>query len=76
MSLYNLKWNICYIRIIRGHHYHTQVTQRKLLKGTDVYQDIRSCVSALENEKNAAHKCVIYWYRKVVEFSLLYLQNY
>ena len=62
----HLKWNICYIRTIRGHHYHTQVTQRKLLKGTVVYQDTRSCGSSQEYEKrHAAHKCVIYWYRKV-----------
>ena len=41
-----------------------------------VNQDTLSCVSGQESEKrHMAHKCGIYWYRKVAKFSLLYLQT-
>ena len=34
------------------------------------------CQRPRKQKRRAAHKCVIYWYRKVAKFSLLYLQNY
>ena len=39
------------------------------------YQETQQCVSGQENKRCMAHNCVIYWYCKVTEFSLLYLQT-
>ena len=35
-----------------------------------------SVSAAKKTKRRVAQKCVIYWYRKVAKFSLLYLQNY
>ena len=54
-----------------------QILMREILTKINKIKTHSSVSAAKKTKKRrAAHKCVIYRYRKVAKFSLLYLQNY